>query len=200
MRALVVYESMFGNTHTVAQHIAEGIEAASSRRRSSPSTTRRPSSSRRPISSSSAARPTSTGCRAKPSRASAVDMAAKDDELELDPDAPARVCATGSTTSPTTSEPDASLRVRHPRPRFDAAHGSGLEGHHETPAPTRIRAAGRVRASSSTSRTTWRPARSNGRSTGAGAWPQPLRPLGLRADRPVAASHDGRSVHRRSTR
>ena len=26
MRALVVYESMFGNTHTIARHIAEGID------------------------------------------------------------------------------------------------------------------------------------------------------------------------------
>ena len=28
MRALVVYESMFGNTHTIARHIAEGIDTA----------------------------------------------------------------------------------------------------------------------------------------------------------------------------
>jgi len=28
MRALVVYESMYGNTHTVAQHIAEGLRPA----------------------------------------------------------------------------------------------------------------------------------------------------------------------------
>ena len=27
MRAVVIYESMFGNTHAVAQHIAEGIDS-----------------------------------------------------------------------------------------------------------------------------------------------------------------------------
>ena len=30
MRAVIVYESMFGNTHAVAQHVAEGVDAVAS--------------------------------------------------------------------------------------------------------------------------------------------------------------------------
>lgn len=84
MRAVVVYESMFGNTHTVAQHIAEGIE---------------------PLAEVTVAAvddvtadlldgadlvvvggPTHVhGMSSARSRQSALDMAAKDDELDLDP-------------------------------------------------------------------------------------------------------------------
>jgi hypothetical protein len=86
MRALVVYESMFGNTHAVAQHIAEGIEASAE-------------TTVLPVHDATAEQLASVdlvvvggpthvhGMSSKPSRSSAVDMAAKDDDLELDPDA-----------------------------------------------------------------------------------------------------------------
>ncbi|HUV19308.1 MAG TPA: flavodoxin domain-containing protein [Ilumatobacteraceae bacterium] len=86
MRALVVYESMFGNTHAIAQHIAEGIEAsaevtvlavhdATAEQLAAPDLL-------------VVGGPTHVhGMTSKPSRASAVEMAAKDDDLELDPDA-----------------------------------------------------------------------------------------------------------------
>ena len=86
MRALVVYESMFGNTHAVAQHIAEGIEPSGE-------------VTVLPVHDATAEHLASVdlvvvggpthvhGMSSKPSRSSAVEMAAKDDDLVLDPDA-----------------------------------------------------------------------------------------------------------------
>ena len=86
MRAVVVYESMFGNTHTVADHIARGmgvgVDVAVV-----------------PVEGASASLvadadlvvvggPTHVhGMSTKTSRSGAKDTAASDEELELDPDA-----------------------------------------------------------------------------------------------------------------
>ena len=86
MRALVVYESMFGNTHAVAQHIAEGIETVFE-------TTVVPVHDATPALTGGATLvvvggPTHVhGMSSARSRAGAEDMAAKDDDLDLDPDA-----------------------------------------------------------------------------------------------------------------
>jgi hypothetical protein len=86
MRALIVYESMFGNTHAVAQHIAEGIDTAA--------TTEVVSVHDATPETVAAADliviggPTHVhGMSSQRSRAGAEDMAAKDDDLDLDPDA-----------------------------------------------------------------------------------------------------------------
>jgi hypothetical protein len=86
MRALVVYESMFGNTHTVAQHIAEGIEASAEATVLAvhDATAEQLASADLVVVGG----PTHVhGMTRTSSRAGAVEMAAKDDELELDPDA-----------------------------------------------------------------------------------------------------------------
>jgi hypothetical protein len=93
MRALVVYESMFGNTHAVAQHIAEGIEASAEGIEASAEATVLAVHDATAEQLASAdlvvvGGPTHVhGMTRTSSRASAVEMAAKDDELELDPDA-----------------------------------------------------------------------------------------------------------------
>ena len=86
MKALVVYESMYGNTHTVADHVAEGLRSRWEVRVV-------------PVGEAAAelvaaadllvvGGPTHAhGMTRAASRRSAVDAAAKDDELELDPDA-----------------------------------------------------------------------------------------------------------------
>jgi hypothetical protein len=86
MRALVVYESMFGNTHAVAQHIAEGIETSVEAMVLSvhEATAEQLASADLVVVGG----PTHVhGMSSRPSRSSAVEMAAKDDALELDPDA-----------------------------------------------------------------------------------------------------------------
>ena len=86
MRALVVYESMFGNTHAVARHIAEGIESAAD-------TTVVPVHDATAEAVAAAdllvvGGPTHVhGMSSKRSREGAIEMAKQDDELELDPDA-----------------------------------------------------------------------------------------------------------------
>ena len=86
MRALVVYESMFGNTHTVAQHIAEGVGTVFE-------TTIVPVHDATSGLIAAAdlvviGGPTHVhGMSSERSRAGAVDQAAQDDDLELDPDA-----------------------------------------------------------------------------------------------------------------
>lgn len=86
MRALVVYESMFGNTHAVAQHIAEGIEASGG-----VTVLAVHDATAEQIASADlvvVGGPTHVhGMSRKTSRSSAVEMAAKDEALELDPDA-----------------------------------------------------------------------------------------------------------------
>jgi hypothetical protein len=86
MRAVVVYESMFGNTHVVAQHIADGIgtvmeATAISVHDASPEV----------VGDAGlvvVGGPTHVhGMSGARSREGAVEMAAKDDGLELDPDA-----------------------------------------------------------------------------------------------------------------
>jgi flavodoxin len=86
MRALVVYESMFGNTHTVASHIADGLRW-------------RHECAVCPVGDVThdlletadllvVGGPTHVhGMSSSTSRSSAVDMAVKDDDLDLDPDA-----------------------------------------------------------------------------------------------------------------
>ena len=86
MRALVVYESMFGNTHAVAQHIAEGIEALVEAKvvavdDATPELLAA-------VDLVVVGGPTHVhGISSERSRSGAVDMAAKDDDLELDPHA-----------------------------------------------------------------------------------------------------------------
>lgn len=86
MRAVVVYESMFGNTHVVAQHVADGIgtvmeATAISVHDASPEV----------VGDADlvvVGGPTHVhGMSSKRSREGAVEMAAKDDDLELDPEA-----------------------------------------------------------------------------------------------------------------
>jgi hypothetical protein len=86
MRAVVVYESMFGNTHVVAERIAEGMGSVMDTAAVS-------------VHEASAdvvegadlvvvGGPTHVhGLSSRRSREGAVEMAAKDDDLELDPDA-----------------------------------------------------------------------------------------------------------------
>jgi hypothetical protein len=86
MRAVVVYESMFGNTHVVAEHIADGIGTLMETTAIS-------------VHDASAdviegadlvvvGGPTHVhGMSSKRSREGAVEMAAKEADLELDPDA-----------------------------------------------------------------------------------------------------------------
>ncbi len=86
MHALVVYESMFGNTHTVATHIADGLGTAFE-------TTVVPVHDVTPEHVADAdllvvGGPTHVhGMSSERSRAGAADIAAKDDDLELEPDA-----------------------------------------------------------------------------------------------------------------
>jgi hypothetical protein len=87
VRALVVYESMFGNTHEVADHIAEGLrptfdtEVATVHR----VTTTQVADADLVVVGG----PTHVhGMSSERSRAGAADIAAKDDGLDLDPDAP----------------------------------------------------------------------------------------------------------------
>lgn len=86
MRALVVYESMFGNTHAVAQHIAEGIDdLASTTVVSVHDTTPNMVAEADLIVVGG---PTHVhGMSSTRSRAGAEDMADKDDDLDLDPNA-----------------------------------------------------------------------------------------------------------------
>lgn len=86
MRAIVVYESMFGNTHAVAQHVAAGIDTVGEATVVS-------------VHDATAAMlagadlvvvggPTHVhGMSSERSRAGAVEQAEQDDDLELDPDA-----------------------------------------------------------------------------------------------------------------
>ncbi len=86
MRALVVYESMFGNTHAVAQHIAEGIAMIFD-------TTVVSVHDATPALTTGAALvvvggPTHVhGMSSARSRAGAADQAAHDGDLDLDSDA-----------------------------------------------------------------------------------------------------------------
>ena len=86
VKALVVYESMFGNTHAVAQHIAEGIETVFEA-----SVVAVHDATPEQLAAADVivvGGPTHVhGMSSKRSRAGAEDMAAKDDDLELDPDA-----------------------------------------------------------------------------------------------------------------
>ena len=87
MRALIVYESRFGNTHAVAAHIADGIRTVAE-------TTLVPvhEATREQVADADllvVGGPTHVhGMSSERSRAGAAEMAAKDDDLELDPDAP----------------------------------------------------------------------------------------------------------------
>jgi hypothetical protein len=86
VRALVVYESMFGNTHVVADHIGAGLAAAFE-------VTVTPVEGADPAAVAGAdllvvGGPTHAhGMTSAPSRRSAAEMAAKDEHLDLDPDA-----------------------------------------------------------------------------------------------------------------
>ncbi|HSP29293.1 MAG TPA: flavodoxin domain-containing protein [Ilumatobacteraceae bacterium] len=87
MRALVVYESMFGNTHAVAAHIAEGIQTVAEA-----TVVTVHDATQEQIADADlviVGGPTHVhGMSSERSRAGAADMAAQDDDLELDPDAP----------------------------------------------------------------------------------------------------------------
>jgi hypothetical protein len=89
MRALVVYESMFGNTHAVAQHIAEGIETSAEGIEAMVLSVHDATAEQLAWADLVVVGgPTHVhGMSGKTSRSSAVDMAAKDDDLVLDPDA-----------------------------------------------------------------------------------------------------------------
>ena len=88
MHAVVVYESMFGNTHEIAQHIAEGIDTVVD----GPVQVLPVHEATEEVIAGSdlvvVGGPTHVhGMSNSRSRAGAVDMAGKDDDLELDPDA-----------------------------------------------------------------------------------------------------------------
>jgi hypothetical protein len=87
VRALVVYESMFGNTHAVAEHVAEGIGTAFE-----VTVLNVHDATREKVAEADlvvVGGPTHVhGMSSERSRAGAAEMAAKDDDLELDPDAP----------------------------------------------------------------------------------------------------------------
>ena len=86
MRALVVYESMFGNTHAVAEHIAEGLETVAETRVVSVHDATPELVAAADIVAVGG--PTHVhGMSSKRSRAGAEEMASKDDDLDLDPDA-----------------------------------------------------------------------------------------------------------------
>ena len=88
MRALVVYESMYGNTRAVAGDIADGLRADYEVTVRAGGRGHRRSCSPGPISWWPAARPTCTGCRARRPGGWPAQAAAKDgSELRLDPDA-----------------------------------------------------------------------------------------------------------------
>jgi hypothetical protein len=87
MRALVVYESMYGNTHTVADHIAEGL-----RTECEVDTVTVAAATRELVAAADlmvVGGPTHVHSMSRAtSRRAAVDAAEKDAELELDPEAP----------------------------------------------------------------------------------------------------------------
>lgn len=86
MRAVIVYESMYGNTHAVADHIARGLQGAAE-----VVVTAVAGADAELIDSADllvVGGPTHAhGMTSSASRAAAVEAAEKDDELELDPDA-----------------------------------------------------------------------------------------------------------------
>jgi hypothetical protein len=90
MRAIVIYESMFGNTHAVAEHIAEGIESPSAQAFEASVVPVHDATPQRLAAADLVVvgGPTHVhGMSSERSRAGAQDMAAKDQDLELDPDA-----------------------------------------------------------------------------------------------------------------
>jgi hypothetical protein len=86
MRIVIVYESMYGNTHAVADHIGSGFGSADE-----VVVTAVPGAEAEVVASADllvVGGPTHAhGMTSKTSRAAAVEAAAKDDDLELDPDA-----------------------------------------------------------------------------------------------------------------
>lgn len=87
MHAVVIYESMFGNTHTVADNIAVGLRAACDVVDVVP-TSAAIASALDAADLVVVGGPTHAhGMSSEASRSSAHDMADKDDELDLDPDA-----------------------------------------------------------------------------------------------------------------
>jgi hypothetical protein len=90
VRAIVIYESMFGNTHAVAEHIAEGIEAPGTQAFAATVVSVHDASLEQLTAADLivVGGPTHVhGMSSERSRAGAQDMVAKDDDLELDPDA-----------------------------------------------------------------------------------------------------------------
>jgi hypothetical protein len=90
MRAIVIYESMFGNTHAVAEHIAEGIEVPGAQAFVATVVSVHDASPEQLTAADLivVGGPTHVhGMSSERSRAGAQDMVAKDDDLELDPDA-----------------------------------------------------------------------------------------------------------------
>jgi len=83
VRAVVVYESMFGNTHTIAQHIADGLGDTTVVSVHDATTELIAGADLVVVGG-----PTHVhGMSSERSREGAVDQAAKDDDLELDPEA-----------------------------------------------------------------------------------------------------------------
>jgi hypothetical protein len=86
MRAVVVYESMFGNTHVIADHIAEGLRTSAE-----VTVVAVHDASAELLDTAElvvVGGPTHVhGMSSQRSREGAKDMAAKDDDLELEPDA-----------------------------------------------------------------------------------------------------------------
>ncbi len=86
MRAVIVYESMFGNTHAVAERIAEGVQTIAE------TTVVSVHDATSDLIAAAdlvvVGGPTHVhGMSSERSRDGAIDMAAKDDDLELDPEA-----------------------------------------------------------------------------------------------------------------
>lgn len=86
MRALIIYESMYGNTHAVADHIAEGLSGRFETVVTTVEGATPPAIAEADLVVVGG--PTHAhGMTSSASRHSAVEAAAKDEDLELDPDA-----------------------------------------------------------------------------------------------------------------
>jgi hypothetical protein len=198
VHALVVYESMFGNTHTVATHIAEGIGTLLEARIV-------PVHDATPEQIADAdlvvvGGPTHVhGMSNERSRAGAADIASRTTISSSSPTHWSTGCATGSGTWPTTSGRVASQRrsTRACVHRPSSPVGPRTASPNDSPR-TDSASPSTGKASSSTSRTISSRARPNARPSGAGAWRKLLSPLAERAC--AAATRGGRSTAVRSGR
>ena len=143
IRALVVYESMFGNTHVIADHIATGL------RTQLETTIAGVHDATHELVESAdlvvVGGPTHVhGMTSQRVRDGAKDMAAKDSDLHLDPDAEGPGTARLVRRTPRWAA-GPSGGIRHTGARHHTRDRPGVQGHHQTPASPRVRTPGRAR-------------------------------------------------------